>query len=154
MLEGVAVRSRLGLLQRLISKSALLVQLIRMYMFVADVVKPFDTVDRGILDRVLMTAWLILTRVFRVSCSCYAAGLGQPWTRDGGILQGCPFSMVFTVVLYVRWCRYLDGLLGIRRWLYADNLNGVSSDPAQLLRAARFEPPQVLPNPSHPGSLL
>ena len=47
--------------------------------------------------------------------------------------------MVFTVVLYVRWCRYLDGLLGIRRGLYADNLKCVSSDPAQLLRAALFD---------------
>ena len=24
-------------------------------------------------------------------------GLGQPWTRDGGILQGCPLSMMFIV---------------------------------------------------------
>ena len=24
-----------------------------------------------------------------------AAGLGQPWTRDGGIPQGCPLSMMF-----------------------------------------------------------
>ena len=30
------------------------------------------------------------------------AGVGEPWTRDGwGIPQGCPFSMMFTVALYL-----------------------------------------------------
>ena len=28
-----------------------------------------------------------------------AAGLGEPWCRDGGIPQGCPLSMVFIVAL-------------------------------------------------------
>ena len=35
-----------------------------------------------------------------------AAGLGEPWCRDGGIPQGCPLSMVFIVALFVPWCRY------------------------------------------------
>ena len=39
-----------------------------------------------------------------------AAGLGEPWCRDGGKPQGCPLSMVFTVALYVPWCRHLDAL--------------------------------------------
>ena len=30
-----------------------------------------------------------------------ACGLGSPWTRDGGIPQGCPLSMVFIVALYL-----------------------------------------------------
>ena len=30
-----------------------------------------------------------------------AAGLGQPWTRDGGIPQSCPLSMMFIVALYL-----------------------------------------------------
>ena len=37
-----------------------------------------------------------------------AAGRGEPWTRDGGIPQGCPLSMVFIVALsslvQVPWC--------------------------------------------------
>ena len=33
-----------------------------------------------------------------------AAGLGEPWCRDGGIPQGCPLSMIFIVALYVPWC--------------------------------------------------
>ena len=37
-----------------------------------------------------------------------AAGLGEPWTRDGGIPQGCPLSMMFIVALYLPWCRYLS----------------------------------------------
>ena len=39
-----------------------------------------------------------------------AAGLGEPWCRDGGIPQGCPLSMFFIVALYVPWCRHLDAL--------------------------------------------
>ena len=66
------------------------------HVFVADVIKSFDTVDRGILDRVLSS--LRLPGWFRHAYFEYhssvrlrfklAAGLGQPWTRDGGILQG------------------------------------------------------------------
>ena len=37
-----------------------------------------------------------------------ASGLGQSWTRDGGIPQGCPLSMMFIVALYLPWCRYLS----------------------------------------------
>ena len=36
-----------------------------------------------------------------------ASGLGEPGTRDGGIPQGCPLSMMFIVALYLPWCRYL-----------------------------------------------
>ena len=81
------------------------------HLFVADVVKPFDTVDRGILDRVLSS--LGLPAWFRHAYFEYhahvrlrfklAAGLGEPWTRDGGIPQGCPLSMMFIVVLYLPW---------------------------------------------------
>ena len=63
---------------------------------VADVVKSFDTVDRGVLDYVLsrlgLPAWFrhayfeyhakVRLR-FKLSC-----GVGQAWTRDGGIPQG------------------------------------------------------------------
>ena len=30
-----------------------------------------------------------------------ASGLGLPWTRDGGIRQGCLSSMMFIVALYL-----------------------------------------------------
>ena len=36
-----------------------------------------------------------------------ASGLGELWTRDGGIPQGCPLSMMFIVALYRLWCRCL-----------------------------------------------
>ena len=39
--------------------------------------------------------------------SSLASGLGEPWTRDGGIPQGCPLSMMFIVALYLTWCKYL-----------------------------------------------
>ena len=67
-----------------------------------------------------------------------AAGLGEPWTRDGGIPQGCPLSMMFVVALYLPWCRYLQELPEVIPQLYADNLKCVGSNPGQLLRAARF----------------
>ena len=41
-----------------------------------------------------------------------ASGLGEPWTRDGGIPQGCPWSMMFTVALYLPWCRNLAAQVG------------------------------------------
>ena len=67
-----------------------------------------------------------------------ASGLGQSWTRDGGIPQGCPLSMMFIVALYLPWCRYLSAQLGVRPQLYADNLKCLSSNPGLLLHAARF----------------
>ena len=60
------------------------------------IVKSFDTVDRGILARVLSS--LGLPAWFRHAYFEYhsqvrlrfklAAGLGQPWTRDGGYPPG------------------------------------------------------------------
>ena len=64
---------------------------------VADVTKSFDTVDRSISDcalgRLGLPDWyrkvyfLFIGQVrlrFKL-----AAGLGEPWCRDGGIPQGC-----------------------------------------------------------------
>ena len=117
-----------------------------LHLFVADVIKAFDTVDRKILDRVL--SCLGLLGWFRHACFEYhahvrlrfklASGLGESWTRDGGIPQGCPLSMMFIVALCLPWCRYLAALGRTRPQLYADNLKCVSSDPCLLLRAARF----------------
>ena len=116
------------------------------HLFVADVVKSFDTVDRGILDRVL--SGLGLPGWFRHAYFEYhahvrlrfklASGLGEPWTRDGGIPQGCPLSMMFIVALYLPWCRYHSAQVGVRPQLYADNLKCLSRDPELLFRAARF----------------
>ena len=116
------------------------------HLFVADVVKSFDTVDRGVLDTVLSS--LGLPGWFRHAYSEFhshvrhrfklATGFGQPWTRDGCIPQGCPLSMMFIVALYLPWCRYLGGQVGVEPQLYADILKCVSWDPAALLRAARF----------------
>ena len=116
------------------------------HLFVADVVKSFDTVDHSILDRVLSS--LGLPGWFRHAYFEYhahvrlrfklASGLGQSWTRDGGIPQGCPLSMMFIVALYLPWCRYLSAQVGVRPQLYADNLMGLSGNPDLLLHAARF----------------
>ena len=66
------------------------------------------------------------------------SGLGKPWTRDGGIPQGCSLSMMFIVALYLLWCRYLATQERVQPQLYADNLKCVSKDPGLLLSAARF----------------
>ena len=117
-----------------------------LHLFVGDVVKSFDTVDRDILDRVLSS--LGLPGWFRHANFEYhshvrlrfklAAGLGDPWTRDGGIPQGCLLSMMFIVALYLPWCKYLEAQEGVMPQLYADNLKCVSRDPDLLLSDARF----------------
>ena len=70
-------------------------------------------------------------RRFKLSC-----GLGGSCTRDGGIPQGCPLSMVFIVALYLPWCRHLESVRGVRPQLYADNLKCVSSNDDDLVEAA------------------
>ena len=68
-----------------------------MNVMVVDVIKSFGTVDRSILDRAL--GRLGLPDWFRKVYFSFhsqvrlrfklAAGLGEPWCRDGGIHQGC-----------------------------------------------------------------
>ena len=41
--------------------------------------------------------------------SSWLGWLGEPWTRDRGIPQGRPLSMMFIVALYLPWCRHLEG---------------------------------------------
>ena len=67
----------------------------QLHVMVADVIKSFDTVHRSILDCTL--GRLGLPEWFRKTYSAYhrqvrlrfqlAAGLGEPWCRDGGIPQ-------------------------------------------------------------------
>ena len=116
------------------------------HLFVADVVKSFDTVDRGILDRVLSNLGLpgwFRHAYFESHAHVrlrfeLASGLGQSWTRDGGIPQGCPLSMMFIVALYLPWCRYLAAQVGVHPQLYADNLKCLSRSPELLLHVARL----------------
>ena len=116
------------------------------HLFVADVIKTFDTVDRGVLHAVLSS--LGLPGWFRHASFEYhahvrsrfrlASGLCEPWTRDGCIPQECPLSMMFIVALFLPWSGYLAAQEGVEPQLYADNLKCVSGDPNLLLRAARF----------------
>ena len=115
------------------------------HIFVADVVKSFDTVDKCILDRVLgslgLPAWF---RHAYFECHSHvrlrfklATGLGQPWTRDGGIPHGCPLEYdAHSCSLSLPWCRYLGAQCAVSPQLYADYLKCVSRDPDLLLRAA------------------
>ena len=76
------------------------------HFFVADVIKSFDINDRGIFDRVLssfgLPDWF---RHAYFECHAHvrlrfklAAGLGVPWTRDGGVPQGCPLRMMLLLL--------------------------------------------------------
>ena len=116
------------------------------HIFVADVVKSFDTVDRDILDctlgRLGLPAWFRTVyfsfhRDVRLRFKL-ATGLGVAWKRDGGIPQGCPLSMVFIVALYAPWCRYLESQVGISPQLYADNLKCTSYNVDSVLTAAQY----------------
>ena len=142
----VVGRLRLGIPLLLTLRRFLLALPILMLFFFADVIKSFDSVDRGILDRVLSS--LGLPAWFRHAYFEYharvrlrfklAAGLGEPWTRDGGIPQECLLSMMFLVALYLPWCRYLSAHVGVEPQLHADNLMCLSRDPDLLLSVARF----------------
>ena len=52
--------------------------------------------------------------------------------------QGSPLSMVFTVALYVPWCRHLESLPDVKPQPYADNLKCSAQCPDALFGAARF----------------
>ena len=54
------------------------------------------------------------------------------------IFEGWPLSMMFIVILFLPWCRYLAAHEVVQPQLYADNLKCVSRDPDLLLSAARF----------------
>ena len=70
---------------------------------------------------------LILNTMLMFGCgSSWQLVLVSPGTRDGGIPQGCPLSMMFIVALYLHWCRYLSAQVGVEPQLYADNLKCVS----------------------------
>ena len=79
----------------------------QLHVMVADVIKSFDTLDRSIFDSALgrlgLPDWF--RRVYFSFHSQVrlrfklAARLGELWCRDGGIPQGCPLSMIFTVAL-------------------------------------------------------
>ena len=118
----------------------------QLHVTVADVIKSLDTVDRSILDCVLGRLGLLdWFRKFYFSFHSQvrlrfklAAGLGEPWCRDGGIPQGCPLSMIFTVALYVPWYRHLESLPDVKPQLYADNLKCSAERPRALFESARF----------------
>ena len=113
----------------------------QLHVMVADVIKSFDTVHRSILDCTL--GRLGLPDWFRKVYFSFhsqvrlrfklAAGLGEPWCRDGGIPQCCPLSMVFIVALYVPWCRRLESLPDIKPQLYADNLKCSAARPRAFI---------------------
>ena len=117
-----------------------------LHLFVADVIKSFDTVGRKILNRVLSS--LGLPGWFRQAYFEYharvllrlklASGLGEPGLVMVGSLRGVLLSMMFIVALYLPWCRYLAAHGWVQPQLYADNLKCVSRDPGLLLHAARF----------------
>ena len=81
------------------------------HIFVADVFKSFDTVDRGILD-------------------CVLSLLGLP-----GWFRHAYFEYHARVRLRFKRCRQLESFQGIKRQLYADNLKCVSSSDDDLFEA-------------------
>ena len=93
----------------------------------------FDAVDRNIFDCVFSSLGLLAW--FKHVYSEYhakvrvrsklAAGLGEPWTRDGGIPQECPLSMMFIVAFCLPWSLGLAEMEGVSPELYADNLKCV-----------------------------
>ena len=119
----------------------------QLHVMVADVIKSFDTVNQVYFGLLLWVAWGCLTGFARFILSFHsrvrlrfklAAGLGEPWCRNGGFPQGCPLSMIFIVALYVPWCRHLDALPDVKPQPYADNLKCSAARPRALFESANF----------------
>ena len=118
----------------------------QLHVMVADVIKSFNTVDRSILDCAL--GRLGLPDWFRKVYFSFhsqvrlrfklAAGLGEPWCKDGGIPQGCPLCTVLIAALCLPWCRHLDALPDVKPQLCADNLKCSAERPRALCESARF----------------
>ena len=116
------------------------------HIFVADVVKSFEIVDRDILDftlgRLGLPAWFrkvyfSFHRDVRHRFKL-ATGLGIAWKRDGGIPQGHPLSMVIIVALYAPWCRYLESQVGISPQLYTDFFKCTFYNVDSVLTATQY----------------
>ena len=77
-----------------------------LHLFVADVVSPLTLLIGVSLIRFLV-AWDCPPGSARPALSLmlmsvFSTGMGEPWTRDACIPQGCPLSMMFTVALLSR----------------------------------------------------
>ena len=99
--------------------------------FVADVVKSFDTVDGSVSDLVLSRSGLLawFRRAYFEFHSHVrlrfklAIGLGQPWTRDGGIPQKMSFEHdVYCCIVFA-----LVGIWGRRRGFSLNCMLTISS---------------------------
>ena len=71
----------------------------QLHVYVADVIKSFDTVDRSILDCALgrlgfRKVYFSFHSQVRLRFKL-AAGLGESWCGNGGIHQGCHLSIFF-----------------------------------------------------------
>ena len=118
----------------------------QLHVMVADVIESFDTVDRSVWDCAL--GRLGLPDWFRSVYFSFhgqvrlrfklAAGLGEPWCRDGGIPQGCPLSMVFIVALYVPGVDILSHCLILNLNSMLIILNVVAARPRALFESAYF----------------
>ena len=116
------------------------------HVFVADVVKSFDTVGCDILDCVLGRLGLLRFAPQSLLClpprcpppdqvsSWPWCSADQRWRQP----QRCPSRVVCTVAHYVPRCRDLESLKSITYQLYAENLECTSYDTETLLRAAQF----------------
>ena len=93
------------------------------HIFVADVIKSFDTVDRDILDctlgRLGLPVWFRKVYFFFLFIVMFVFGLSLllVWVLLGSVMEAflrdAPLSMVFNVALYAPWCRYLESQVGI-----------------------------------------
>ena len=119
---------------------------------VADVIESFDTVDRSILDcalgRLGLPGWFrkvyfsFHSQVrFRFKL---AAGLGEPWCRDGGI-PGLPFEYDFYCCSLCPLVSSLDSLPDVQPQLYADKIKCSATRPRALFKSARFPYCSVCP---------
>ena len=127
----------------------------QLHVMVAEVIKSFVTVGRSILDcasgRLGLPDWFC--KVYFSSFHSevrlrfkLAAGLGEPWCRDGGIPQGCPLSMFFLLLLsmspgVVIWSRYLMSNLNFMliRVLYLSLLISLLRMSGRLVKMFHLE---------------
>ena len=97
---------------------------------VADIMKFFDQIVRGVVYHLAEAAGMPMGILQAYTAfaenlnlyNCLAGGVGTPFRRKCGIMQGCPLSMTYVALLMRPWIIIMRGIKGVKCYILADDL--------------------------------